>query len=149
MRKRGGVVTNGCAVLVLGSLGIAVLAGFWFSVNPPAHTPASPGQPSTAPTPAKIDPAAAKRFEACKAKLKKTSGDMLNDLSWKGGGLPPRVVVGPTFFAVDFKTKQGFADTVNCFLMAGDESRFINFDLLDWKDEKVVATYYAGHLKME
>lgn len=139
---------NGCATLLVGSLVIGVLAGAWFSANPPEPKAAPPAAP--APQPAGVNDAEdTKRLEECRAKLKKTSGAMLNDLDWKSGALPPRVVVGPTFFTVDFKTKQGFVDTVNCFLMGGRESKFINFDLLDWRDEKVVATYSNGRLKMK
>jgi len=123
-----------------------VIAGFWFSANPPENR-ATPQPSVVASQPSKkADPDAEKRFEDCRAKLKKDTG-MLSDLDWKKG-LPPRVVVGKTFFKVDFKTKQGFADTVNCFLLGGSDAKFINFDLLDWRDEKVVASYSNGRLKM-
>jgi hypothetical protein len=73
------------------------------------------------------------RFEACRAKLKKAQAlRMLHDLDWQ---LPsePRVVAGPTFFSVAIDAKEGFAETVNCFLVAGEQDKCVNFSVLDWK----------------
>lgn len=88
------------------------------------------------------------RFEKCRAKLKQAQKlDMLYDLDWHGSD-EPRVVVGPTFFSVPIDAKQGFADTVNCFLMAGHSDKYINFDLLDWRTGKAVGRYKYGQVKM-
>lgn len=50
-RGKTSVVTMGCAVLAIGSLGIAVLSGFWFSVNPPDRART---QPVAVPAPAPV-----------------------------------------------------------------------------------------------
>ena len=87
-----------------------------------------------------------KRFEQCKAKLKKAQKlDLLHDLTIDP---LPRVVVGPTFYTIPLDAKQGFADTVNCFLMTGQES-YINFDLLDYQTGHVVAEYSYGKLSVK
>ena len=89
------------------------------------------------------------RLEACRAKLTKAHElQVLYDLDWQKGKLP-KVVVGPTFYQIAFDAKDGFAQTVNCFLMAGATDKYINFDLLDWRTNKVVARYSYGTLKVE
>src|SRR3978361_357282 len=80
-----------------------------------------------------------KRFNECRDKLKKAHGvDVLYDLSWKVAQ-SPHVVVGQTFYKVSYDAKQNFATTVNCFLMAGDSGKYVNFDLLDWRTGNAVA----------
>ena len=87
-----------------------------------------------------------KRFEQCKAKLKKAQKlDLLHDLTIDP---LPRVVVGPTFYTIPLDAKRGFADTVNCFLMTGQDS-YINFDLLDYQTGHVVAEYSYGKLRFK
>jgi hypothetical protein len=87
-----------------------------------------------------------KRFEQCRAKLKKAQKlEVLYDL--KIDPLP-RVVIGPTFYSIPLDAKQGFADTVNCFLMTGKDE-YINFDLLDYRTGHIVAQYSAGQLRVE
>lgn len=89
-----------------------------------------------------------KRFEACRAKLIQAQKlDLLYNLEWKKVHAP-LVVVGPTFDKLPFDAKEGFADTVNCFLMVG-KKQYINFDLLDYKTNKVVAEYRYGKLRMK
>lgn len=89
-----------------------------------------------------------KKFEACRAKLKQAQKlDVLYNLDWEKGR-EPLVVVGPTFFKIPFDAKEGFAKTVNCFLMVGKD-QYINFDLLDYKTNKVVAEYRYGKLRMK
>jgi hypothetical protein len=87
-------------------------------------------------------------FEACREKLKRAQRlNVLTDLDWK----PPRepkVVVGPTFFTMPFDAKDGFVQTVNCFLNAGG-AKFVNFDLLDSINHKVVGRYEYGRLTMK
>lgn len=89
------------------------------------------------------------KLEECRAKLKAANKvDVIHDLQWK---LPnePRAVVGPIFFNLPFDAKENFVRTVNCFLMAGDESKGVNFDLLEWKNNKKVGRWELGKLKMK
>lgn len=90
-----------------------------------------------------------KKFEECRQKLIKAKElDVLYDLDWK---LPnePKVIVGPTFFNLPFDAKENFVFTVNCFLMAGDEDKFVDFNLLDWKSNKRVGRFSRGKFKMD
>ena len=48
------------------------------------------------------------------------------------------VVVGPGFFQLDLKARQGLTRTANCLFMAGDDG-CINFDLLHYQSGVVVA----------
>lgn len=70
---------------------------------------------------------------------------ILYDLDWQ---LPkePKVVAGPNFFPMPFEAKEGFAETVNCFL-AG-EGKFVNFDVLHWRTGKAVGRFANGKLKL-
>jgi hypothetical protein len=87
-----------------------------------------------------------RRFETCRTKLKKAKRlDLLYDLKMDP---LPRVVVGPTFYTIPLDAKQGFADTVNCFVTAGKDE-YINFDLLDYRTGHVVAEYSYGRLRMK
>jgi hypothetical protein len=89
-----------------------------------------------------------KRFNECRNKLKKLHEvDVLYDLSWN---VPqdPRVVVGQTFYRVSYDAKQNFATTVNCFLMAGDSGKYVNFELIDWRTGNAVGRYAYGKLQM-
>jgi hypothetical protein len=89
------------------------------------------------------------RFETCKAKLIQAQNlDLLYDMDWKPPQ-EPRVVVGPTFFTIPIDAKEGFIETVNCFLMAGESDKYINFDVLDWRTGKSVGRYSFGKLKMK
>lgn len=81
-----------------------------------------------------------------KPKPKAKRLDLLYDL--KLDGEIPRVVAGPTFFAVPIDAKQGFADTVNCFLTIG-QPLYINFEILDYQTGKSVGSYRNGELKMK
>lgn len=84
------------------------------------------------------------KFEECRQKLIQAQRlDLLHDLDFQGG--IAKVVAGPTFFRVDFGTKQGFADTVNCFLMTGS-SDCLNFDIRHWQTNRPVARYRACRL---
>ena len=90
-----------------------------------------------------------KRFEECRAKLIKAQKlDLLYNMDWKKG-TEPLVVVGPTFYSVPFDAKEGFAKTLNCFFMGGDISKYISFDLRDWRTNKKIARYSYGKLKVE
>jgi hypothetical protein len=86
------------------------------------------------------------RFEECRAKLKKAHElDLLYDFTMDPA---PHVVVGPTFYTIPIDAKQGFADTVNCLVMAGKEG-YMNFDLFDYRTGKVVAEYSYGQLTVK
>jgi hypothetical protein len=87
------------------------------------------------------------KFEQCRAKLIKAQKlDLLRDLDWKKGSTP-KVVVGPTFFSVDFTTKEGFAETVSCFLVVG-EDKCMNYKLTHWMTGKVVANFQNCKFQM-
>ena len=108
----------------------------------PAGVPASEKKAN-----AKLTVEANQRFEECREKLKKAQQlEVLYNLELKRA--MPKVVVGPTFYSIPIDAKQGFADTVNCFLMTG-EPNYIDFDLSDWQSGKRVARYTRGRLKMD
>lgn len=89
------------------------------------------------------------RFEACKAKLKKANEvDLLYAFDWKPPAAP-YVVVGPTFFKIPIDAKQGFGETLNCFLMAGETGKCVQFPLLHWQTGKQVARFHNCKLKMD
>ena len=81
-------------------------------------------------------------FETCRSKLMQAQKlDVLYDLDWKSGRVEPRVVVGPTFMTMTIDAKEGFAETVNCFLMAGEAGKCVNFNLLHWQSGKPVGAF--------
>ncbi|WP_425952962.1 hypothetical protein [Ralstonia pseudosolanacearum] len=95
------------------------------------------------------DPASNKRLEACRSKLKQAQKlDVLYDLDWKPPS-EPKVVVGPTFFQIGIDAKEGFAKTVNCFLMAGESGKYVNFDVLSWQTGKTVGRYSYDRFEMK
>jgi len=82
-----------------------------------------------------------KRFQTCRQKLIQAQKlNVLYDLDWKPPK-EPRVVVGPTFIEMAIDGKEGFVETVNCFLMAGEEGKCINFDVLHWQSGKAIGRY--------
>jgi hypothetical protein len=90
-----------------------------------------------------------KAFEECRTKLIAAQQlDLLYDLDWKKGRLP-FVVVGPAFHDLPFDAREGLADTLNCFLMAGNQKSCINFDLLDHRTTQPVAYYKYCRLRSE
>lgn len=95
-----------------------------------------------------VTPAENKRFEGCKNKLKAAQKlDVLYDLDWKPPA-EPRILAGATFFNLPIDAKEGFAETLNCFLMAG-KTEYINFDILDWRTGKAVGRYSWGKFEMK
>ena len=131
-----------------GAILFIILAGALGWLRGPASSESSPVTPSSATNVKSKDQLAKenKRFEQCRAKLKKAEKlDLLHDLTI---GPLPRVVVGPTFYTIPLEAKQGFADTVNCFLMTGQDS-YVNFDLLDYQTGHVVAEYSYGKLSVK
>jgi hypothetical protein len=89
------------------------------------------------------------RFKTCQAKLKKAKQlDVLYDMAWdKGSG--PRILVGPTYFQIPVDAKEGFAETLNCFLVAGASDQCMNFSLSDWRTGKAVARFENCRLKID
>lgn len=84
-------------------------------------------------------------LEACRNKLKQAQKlEVLRDLQWKGAHL--HVVAGPTYYQMPFDAKEGFADTVNCFAMAGQKN-CLSFDILHWRSGKATDRYHACKLK--
>lgn len=84
-------------------------------------------------------------LETCRAKLKQAQKlDVLTDLQWKGTRL--HVVAGSTYYRMAFHAKEGFADTINCFVMAG-KSDCLSFDILHWRTGKATDRYNNCKLK--
>jgi hypothetical protein len=87
-------------------------------------------------------------FAACKTKLQKANElGVLYAFDWK----PPKepyVVVGRTFFGIAMDAKEGFAETLNCFLMAGESGKCVNFDVLHWQTGKAVGRFRNCKLKI-
>jgi hypothetical protein len=141
-------------IIILGGVTIILVCMFILMANQQDQQAANVASPAVAPpVTAAVVPHSKKRqqenkrFEQCRAKLKKAQKlDLLYDL--KIDPLP-RVIVGPTFYSIPLDAKQGFADTVNCFLMTGKNDEYINFDLMDYQTGHVVAEYYAGQLKVK
>ena len=87
------------------------------------------------------------RFEQCRAKLKKAQTlEVLYDLTWEKGR-EPRVVVGRIFMNLPIDAREGFAETVDCFLMTGDPKMHVNFNLLHWQTGRPVARFENGKYK--
>jgi len=86
-------------------------------------------------------------FETCRKKLITAQKlEVLYDLAWNGKK-SPKVVAGKTFFTMPIDAKEGFAETVNCFLMAGERDKFINFEILHWQTGKAVGSFSYGRYK--
>ena len=115
--------------------------------SPSNHSTAEPekSKSSQAVTEAETD----NEFNNCKEKLVAAQKlDVLYDLDWKPPK-EPKVVVGPTFSQLPIDGKEGFVETVNCFLNAGKKTQYINFNVLDWRTGKKVGRYSYGKLDMD
>jgi hypothetical protein len=89
------------------------------------------------------------QFEQCRAKLVLAQKlGMLYDLDWKPHS-EPYVVVGATFMEVPIDAKEGLATTVNCFLMAGDTGKCMNFDVLHWQTGKAIGRFENCRFRMK
>jgi len=89
-----------------------------------------------------------RKFEGCRNKLKQAQKlDVLYDLDWKSGH-EPKVVAGRTFFTMPIDAKEGFAETVNCFLMAG-KNQCVSFDILHWQTGKSVGRFSNCRFRMK
>lgn len=88
------------------------------------------------------------KFEACRKKLIQAQNlSVLQDLQWQKGN-EPYVLAGPTFFDMAIDGKEGFATTVNCFLMSGDTTKCIGFNVLHWQTGKSVGRFENCRFKM-
>jgi len=90
--------------------------------------------------------AGADRFETCRQKLIKAQQlGALYDLDWKPGKMP-KVIVGPAFHQMPMDAKEGFIETVNCFLLGGKDG-VINFDVKEHLNHRVVGSWTYGRYK--
>lgn len=88
------------------------------------------------------------RFEQCKTKLVKAQKlGVLHAFDWKPPA-EPHVVVGATFLDLPIDAKEGFAETVNCFLMAGETGKCTNFDVLHWQTGKAIGRFKNCRFRM-
>ncbi len=108
-----------------------------------------PAAATTKPEPtAKEKAVAEKRFNECKKKLIAAQKlGVLYDMDWQPPR-EPRIVVGPTFVEMPIDAKEGFVETVNCFLMAGTTDH-INFDALHWQTGRAIGRYSWGSFEMK
>jgi len=74
--------------------------------------------------------------------------DLLYDLDWRPPK-EPKVVVGSGFYKISFGTQENLILTINCFLMAGNDKQFVNFDVLDWKTGKRIGRFADVKFKMD
>lgn len=87
------------------------------------------------------------RLEGCRSKLKAAAQiSLLKDMSFKDGR--PKVVIGPTWYRMDFEAKTGFAETAACFFLAGDSTKSITFPIYDSMTGKQVATWKFTKLEV-
>lgn len=141
----------GCGTLIVAGILAVVIWNIYSELITPAPTPPPPhAAPEITPT---VSPQVTAendaRFDECKKKLKVARDlEVLYALDWK---LPkePHVVVGPTFMDMPIDGKEGFAETLNCFLLAGDSNNLISFDLLHWQTGNSVGRFQYGKLKMK
>lgn len=90
------------------------------------------------------------RFEKCKKKLVQAQNlEVLYEFTWENPAREARVVVGPTFFTIPIDAKEGFAETVSCFLSAGDAKMCANFNVLHWQAGKAVGRFNNCKFKMK
>ena len=86
------------------------------------------------------------RLEECRAKLKQAQKlEVLQGLEWNAPR-EPNVTAGPTYYRMPFHAKAGFAETVNCFLMAG-RSGCLSFDVTHWRTGKTTERFSMCKLK--
>ena len=87
-------------------------------------------------------------FEACRNKLIQAQKlDLLYDLKFEGPS--PQIFVGPTWYTLPLDAKEGFHDTVQCFVNAGGGGVNVSTQYRDWRTGKIVAEVaYTGGLKI-
>jgi hypothetical protein len=112
----------------------------------PDPTPAHASAPAPAPSITRAESDA--NLEKCRSKLKAAAQlGLLADMSFDDGR--PRVVIGRTWYGIDYTAKTGLAETAACFFLAGDTTRAIRFDIRDNMTGKVVATWSGTRLTVE
>lgn len=80
------------------------------------------------------------RFAECQKLLRAAQAThILDDLGIKGA--EAMVMVGPGFFQLNYKAREGFSKAVSCLLVQGDAGMCANFDLRHWQSGKVVARF--------
>lgn len=85
------------------------------------------------------------KLEACREKLKAAHKlGVLYDMKWVGTRL--HVVAGKTYYNMPFDAKEGFADTINCFAMAGG-SGCLTFEIKHWQTGRATEEYHYCKLK--
>lgn len=87
-------------------------------------------------------------FEACRSKLRLAQKLEVLHAFRLDKGAEPYLVAGPTFFTLSIDAKEGFVETVNCFLAVGDSNKCINFDVLHWQTGKPVGRFENCRFKM-
>jgi hypothetical protein len=114
---------------------VAVLAGFYFSVNPPPPTPSR--APSAQWQKLQAEPAAtAKGREALIQKL--LNADVFNQVDYRTLGAT--IQVGPAFYLASFDDKQKFVNVVATAAWKRSESATL-VTLVDYRTNKTVGTY--------
>lgn len=85
------------------------------------------------------------RLELCREKLKAAQKlEVLYDLQWKGA--TPYIVAGPTYYKIPFDAKEGFAEAVNCFMLAG-KGGCLTFDIKHYQTGKATERYHLCKLR--
>ena len=145
--------------LLIVSAAAVLLLVVWANITQKKPTAPSPGTTGTAaPAPAtkpqreqetaESKAARESRLESCRDKLKAAANlNLLADMSFDNG--IPRVVVGRTWYNIDFSAKTGLAETCACFFLAGDTSKAIRFDIKDKMTGKTVAVWDYTRLKVD
>jgi histone acetyltransferase (RNA polymerase elongator complex component) len=88
----------------------------------------------------KLTPQTEKAFQQCRKKLIAAQKlEVLNDMKWDSPK-EPYIVAGPTFFSMPIDAKEGFVETVNCFLNSGTQG-CINFDVRNYLTGKPVGRF--------
>lgn len=81
------------------------------------------------------------RADECRQQLiKAQKAGILRDMGVKPTGVQ-MVVDGPTWRAIDFKTKTGFVQAVSCLITEGDTTKAARVEVRDHADNKVVGKY--------
>jgi hypothetical protein len=136
---------------VLGALCLAGLLLAWIAsafIEKPSPAAIPVAEVKAAPTPSISTAEMASNFEECRSKLKAAAQlNVLTDMSFDDGR--PRVVVGRTWYGIDYSAKTGLAETAACFFLAGDTTKGIRFEITDNMTGKVVATWSGTRLTVE
>jgi len=88
------------------------------------------------------------RFKACQAKLiKANESGALQDIGWTPPS-EPKVLVGEIFFKLPIDVKEGFVQTINCFLSAAQVGMCVDFDVRSGLTGKPVGRFAKCHFEM-